>query len=85
MELDNGFYNFPCPHCNLMISVKDSEINCGIFRHAVLKTNMMQINPHSSKDICDKLFTTDKIYGCAKPYEMYKDNNSMAVRICDYK
>ncbi len=84
MELDNGAYNFPCPHCGLMVSVRQNEINCGIFRHAVLKENMTQINPHASKDICDMLKSSDKVYGCAKPYEMYRDGTSWSVRICPY-
>jgi hypothetical protein len=35
-----------CPHCQLLVEIE--EINCAIFRHAVLKKTNKQINPHSS-------------------------------------
>jgi hypothetical protein len=36
-----------CPHCNGFIII--NKINCGIFRHVVLKKNGKQINPHATK------------------------------------
>jgi hypothetical protein len=68
-----------CPHCKDFILIQ--QINCKIFRHAVLKSNMHQINPHSSKKICDKLFKSNLIYGCGKPFKV---NEDLSVEICDY-
>jgi hypothetical protein len=61
-----------CPHCGDDIFIMKKEINCTIFRHGVLKTTLKQIDPHSPKDICDRLKADDLIYGCGKPV------------ICDY-
>jgi hypothetical protein len=87
MELDDGFYNFPCPHelCGLMISVHHRDINCAIFRHAVLKETMKQIDPHATREVCESLVLGNKVYGCAKPYEMYRVGESWLVRTCEYK
>jgi len=72
-----------CPHCNDMIII--SELNCCIFRHGVnIKTNE-QIDPHSSKDICDSLFETGQIYGCGKPFQIIiLENGSWIIQKCDY-
>ena len=59
---------FPCPHCMHIIQVPKSGINCKIFRHAVYKSNLQQIPPHSAKKTCDKLLAEGKVFGCAKPF-----------------
>ena len=84
IALEDGYYTFPCPHCGLNQFESSREINCGIFRHAVYKTNMSQIDPHASKLTCDTLKEQDKVYGCAKPYEMVNDGTSWSVRECGY-
>ncbi len=61
-----------CPHCNDDIIIE--EINCSIFRHAVIKTTLMQINPHSSKEICDKLLENNSIFGCGIPFKIIKND-----------
>lgn len=71
-----------CPHCQESIIIE--EINCAIFRHAVLKINNQQINPHSSKDICDDLIEKKLIYGCGKPFQLIKKDNKLEAIICDY-
>lgn len=43
----------PYPDCN--IGVEIIEINCAIFRCGIYKNNGTQINPHLSKEECDKL------------------------------
>lgn len=83
-ELVDGFYNFPCPHCNGTIIVKENEINCAIFRHAILKKNGKQINPHASKEKCDSFIEKKLVYGCAKPYRMVKVHKGWKVEKCDY-
>ena len=55
-----------CPHCNQYIYIE--SINCGIFRCGIYKYSFEQINPHSSKEICDNLKEHDLIYGCGKPF-----------------
>ena len=71
-----------CPHCKESIIIE--EINCAIFRHAVLKINNQQINPHSPKDICDVLIEKKLIYGCGKPFQLIKKDNKLEAIICDY-
>ena len=79
-------YIFECPQCNLLIQVKRNEINCKIFRHAILKSSNQQINPHSSKDYCEELITNDLVYGCAKPFCIKVDKNNVPIYVesCGY-
>ena len=83
---ENNIYIFECPHCNLIIQVKKSEINCKIFRHAVLKSSGQQINPHSPKNYCDELIKNNLVYGCAKPFRIKVDNNNnpLYIESCAY-
>ena len=37
-----------CPNCNEFIIVE--KLNCGIFRHGILKETGKQIDPHLSKE-----------------------------------
>lgn len=71
-----------CPHCNAMIEVL--QINCGIFRHGVYKSSNRQINPHETKEVCDKLFVNELIYGCGKPFRLLMENNEYSTVTCDY-
>ena len=70
LKLEEGFYFFNCPHCFSEIIVQQNELNCRIFRHAVMKNTYRQVNPHLSKIECDKLLTEDKVIGCCKPFEI---------------
>ena len=67
-----------CPHCHDSIIIYKNEINCRIFRHAVFK-NGEQINPHASKEECERL--VGSIYGCGKPFQL---NEKDEPEICDY-
>ena len=69
-----------CPNCNLYVLILKNELNCRIFRHGVLKSNMTQINPHMPKNQCDELKRMDLIYGCGKPFR-YVNNK---LEICGY-
>lgn len=71
-----------CPHCNEYIII--DKIRCGIFRHAIYKHNGKQINPHTKKEICDKLVENNKIHGCCKPFSVKIKNNCIVVEKCDY-
>lgn len=73
-----------CPHCKDYIYINKKEINCQIFRHAVFKHNLKPIDPHSSKELCEKLKANNLIFGCAKPFFLEIKNNTYQTRICDY-
>ena len=73
-----------CPHCSEYFIVSTNEINCGIFRHAIYKSNNQPIPPHENKINCDKLVADNLVYGCAKPFQIIKKDNLYVVEICDY-
>lgn len=74
-----------CPHCEEYVIIKENEINCAIFRHAVLKSNLQQISPHATKEQCDDFLKNDLVYGCCKPFKLVKNNkNEYVAIICDY-
>lgn len=75
---------FECPHCGRGIWIEKNEINCGIFRDAVLKSNGEQINPHETKLICDKLVADGEVWGCAKPFRIVLYANKWSLEKCDY-
>lgn len=78
-------YVFECPHCNLMIQVSQQQVICKTFRHGVMKDTMKQIPPHTKKDECERLKNADLIYGCGKPFKMFKSHKKYAyVDVCDY-
>lgn len=85
--MEERIYIFSCPHCNGTIIVNETEVNCQIFRHAVLKKTGEQLNPHASKQDCDYLEENNLIYGCGKPFRFFKGelgSNWSYVDICDY-
>jgi len=71
-----------CPNCNEPFIME--KLNCGIFRHGVLKENGKQIDPHSLKELCDYYIRENKIYGCGKPFQVVVINNNFKTIICDY-
>jgi len=71
-----------CPNCNEYVIIE--KINCGIFRHATLKENGNQIDPHSSKEICVGLSNNNLIYGCGKPFQIVNNNGKLEIFCCDY-
>ena len=73
-----------CPYCEEFILIYKKEFNCKIFRHAYYKSNNQQIDPHSSKEVCDNLIKENKIYGCAKPFKLIENNQSYKLEKCDY-
>ena len=79
IEIYDDFYLFFCPHCNMTIFVYKNERNCGIFRCAIHKQGKA-INPHASKEDCEKLVIDDMIYGCGKPFII----RNFHVEPCDY-
>lgn len=71
-----------CPHCKETRFIE--QINCGIFRDGVFKSNLQQIPPHLSQYECDKIYEEGLIIGCGKPFRVYLDNTTYKVEICDY-
>ena len=71
-----------CPNCNEYFIME--KLNCGIFRHGVIKENGKQMDSHSSKDLCDYYIRENKIYGCGKPFQVLLINNKLETKICDY-
>jgi len=56
---------YSCPHCGGGIIIE--QLNCGIFRHAVMKSDNSPINPHASLAECQNLLNNNLILGCAGP------------------
>jgi hypothetical protein len=79
---DTLFFN--CPHCSKEILVFLKDINCRIFRCGIFKDTFKQIDPHLPLHKCQQLIKENKIYGCAKPFEIIINNNKYFIRICDY-
>jgi len=71
-----------CPHCKEFVIIE--KLNCGIFRHGILKSNGQQINPHTNKELCDLYFDKKIIYGCGKPFQIIKNGEKFEIQICDY-
>ena len=71
-----------CPHCKEYIIIE--KLNCGIFRHGILKKNGIQINPHAPKNLCDFFAEKELIYGCGKPFRILIKENKYEIEICDY-
>lgn len=71
-----------CPHCKDYVEI--TKINCKIFRHATLKKNGKQINPHTSREKCQYYITNNLIYGCGKPFRIINNNGLIQAEICDY-
>ena len=71
-----------CPHCNIPILIE--KLNCGIFRHGILKSNGRQIDPHASKDLCNFYSQNNLVYGCCKPFQVTKLIDNYIVEICNY-
>lgn len=68
-------YVFECPHCDLSIQVPENQINCQIFVHGTMKRTGCQINPHASQEHCDRLVAKKLVYGCAKPFKLFRSPN----------
>ena len=71
-----------CPNCNELIIIE--QINCGIFRHGILKQTGEQMHPHLPKTECEDLVNRALIYGCGKPFQIIIKNNTMTVQKCEY-
>ena len=73
---------FNCPHCNEYIIIE--KLNCCIFRHGIFQKNGHQIDPHSSKNLCDLYRKKNLIYGCGKPFKIILKEKKYIAEIRDY-
>ena len=71
-----------CPHCSQPILIE--QLNCGIFRHAMMKSTGQQIDPHSPKPVCDSLVENNQIYGCGKPFKITMEGTVPRIEVCEY-
>ena len=88
--MSENYILIQCPHCMQYMELIKNEINCAIYRHGMFKINGEQIDPHTPKDICDKLVENNLIYGCGKPFQLFENKNPVTHEInyfvekCDY-
>ena len=75
--------NFQCPHCSDEIIIEEKDVNCGIFRHAMMKDGK-QVDPHASKETIEKLIKNKEIFGCGMPFRLLKRNGTYSIEICDF-
>jgi len=71
-----------CPHCNEYVWIE--QLNCRIFRHGYFKTGDTigeQIPPHASQTECEAWIKEERVYGCAKPFQILETGE---VVKCDY-
>ena len=80
--LEEGVYYFACPHCGGGVEVLKKEVNCAIFRHGFFAKKKKQINPHLSKEKCDRLRESGTVIGCCKPFRLQV--KELKVEICEY-
>lgn len=76
-----------CPHCKGTVEIE--QINCAIFRHAILKSNGQQINPHERKEVCFNLRDRGLIQGCGMPFKIVflkteNGEDGYEAQICDW-
>ena len=71
-----------CPHCNNMILIE--KLNCGIFRHGVIIATGKQMDPHAKQEMCESLIKSNSIYGCGKPFRIFKNGSTITIEICSY-
>ena len=85
VKQDGEYFIFNCPHCvDGVIIVHQKETACCIFRHAIRKSNGQQINPHTPKEECDRLFDGGLIEGCGKPFRFVYSTTGNYVEKCGY-
>lgn len=81
--MNNTNFVIECPHCKEFVLIEVT--NCCIFRHGVLKETGIQIDPHSSLELCTHYVDNNKIYGCGKPFQLVlNDKQEVVAVVCGY-
>lgn len=57
-----------CPTCGGGAVI--AEVNCGIFRHAVLRSTGECVNPHAGEAEIERLLAEKAIWGCGQPFRL---------------
>ena len=73
-----------CPICLDYVQIYKKELNCKIFRHAVFKKNYMNIPPHSTKEVIDKMLKDGNVYGCGSPFQIKLKDGQYETISCGY-
>ena len=73
-----------CPSCKNLIQIFKKDFNCKIFRHGIMKSTNLQIDPHLNKTECDRLFKEGLIHGCGKPFKLIINGEKYLTEKCDY-
>jgi len=85
VDKNGNLYTFNCPHCDGYIEVEEQQVACQIFRHGTFKQpGLPPINPHASKEECERLLRENLILGCAKPFKFFFAQPQNYVEPCDY-
>lgn len=71
-----------CPQCGGTIQVE--KLNCGIFRHGFFKKTKKQIPPHATLKQCQEYVKKGLIWGCGKPFQVIKKDNTFIILHCGY-
>lgn len=82
MDNTNNNFIITCPNCNESVLIE--KLNCGIFRHGIMKKNQVIINQHLDKASCEFLVKNELIYGCGKPFQIIIKDGIPIITICDY-
>lgn len=77
-------YGVECPQCKGLLLVREEDLQCGIFRHAV-DADMKPLSPHAPQLECESRTS----YGCGKPFRIhYKSgvvrNLISSIETCGY-
>lgn len=75
---DGKGWEFPCPQCRKLgiesiIIVRDTEVACQRFIHAIRKDTGEMLSPYTSAVEATELVQADKIRGCGKAFFFNKD------------
>ena len=79
-DREEDMFYVTCPHCALYCQIPSAEINCKIFRHAVMKSTMAFVDPHASKEVCDKWVEDGVVWGCGRPFWF----DGVTIEACGY-
>ena len=61
-----------------------NSVKIGVLNVQRCKNNRKQIEPHSSKELCDHYIRHKLIYGCGKPFQIIINDDNFIIEICDY-
>lgn len=66
--VDGDLYVVVCPNCGGGCVISQRDLNCQVFRHAVVIATGQPLNPHAGQAECERMLTENKIRGCGAPF-----------------